>query len=43
MKKFCRNTNGEIKQTEKPLHKRKELIDQFEKYLEHHPICKAYM
>lgn len=37
------NTNGEIKQTEKLLHERKELISQAEKYLEHRPTYKAYM
>ena len=35
--------NGEIKQTEKLLHERKELIDQAEKYREHRPTYKAYM
>ncbi|NDO45263.1 MobQ family relaxase [Clostridium sp. MD294] len=43
MKKRYWNTNGEIKQTEKLLHERKELIDQAEKYLEHRPTYKAYM
>ena len=43
MKKRCRNTNREIKQTEKQLHERKELIDQAEKYLEYRPTYKAYM
>lgn len=43
MKKRYWNTNGEIKQTEKLLHERKELIDQAEKYLEHRPTHKAYM
>lgn len=43
MKKQYWNTNGEIKQTEKLLHERKELIDQAEKYLEHRPTYKAYM
>lgn len=41
-KRYC-NTNGEIKQTEKLLHERKELISQAEKYLEHRPTYKAYM
>ncbi len=43
MKKQYWTTNGEIKQTEKLLHERKELIDQAEKYLEHRPTYKAYM
>lgn len=43
MKKRYWTTNGEIKQTEKLLHERKELIDQAEKYLEHRPTYKAYM
>ena len=43
MKKRYWNTNGEIKQTEKLLHERKELISQAEKYLEHRPTYKAYM
>lgn len=43
MKKRYWNTNGEIKQTEKLLHERKELIDQAEKYLEHRPTYKAYI
>lgn len=43
MKKRYWNTNGEIKQTEKLLHERKELIDQAEKYLEHRPTYKVYM
>ena len=43
MKKRCRNTTREIKQTEKQLHERKELIDQAEKYLEYRPTYKAYM
>lgn len=43
MKKRCRNANGEIKQTEKLLNERKELIDQAEKYLEYRPTYKAYM
>ena len=43
MKKRYWNTNGEIKQTEKLLHERKELIDQAEKYLEHRHTYKAYM
>ena len=43
MKKRYWTTNGEIKQTEKLLHERKELIDQAEKYLEHCPTYKAYM
>ena len=42
MKKQYWTTNGEIKQTEKLLHERKELIDQAEKYLEHRPTYKAY-
>ena len=33
MKKRYRNTNGKIKQTEKLIHERKELIDQSENYL----------
>ena len=43
MKKQYWTTNGEIKQTEKLLHERKELIDQAEKYREHRPTYKAYM
>ena len=43
MKKRYWNTNGEIKQTEKLLHERRELISQAEKYLEHRPTYKAYM
>lgn len=43
MKKQYWTTNGEIKQTEKLLHERKELIDQAEKYLEHRPTYKAYI
>lgn len=43
MKKQYWTTNGEIKQTEKLLHERKELIDQAEKYLEHRPTYKVYM
>lgn len=43
MKKRYWNTNGEIKQTEKLLHERKELIDQAEKYIKHRPTYKAYM
>lgn len=43
MKKQYWTTNGEIKQTEKLLHERKELIEQAEKYLEHRPTYKAYM
>jgi len=33
MKKRYRNINGKIKQTEKLIHERKELIDQSENYL----------
>lgn len=43
MKKRYWNINGEIKQTEKLLHERKELIDQAEKYIKHRPTYKAYM
>ena len=43
MKKQYWTTNGEIKQTEKLLYERKDLIDQAEKYLEHRPTYKAYM
>lgn len=43
IKKQYWTTNGEIKQTEKLLHERKERIDQAEKYLEHRPIYKTYM
>ena len=38
MKKRYWNTNSEIKQTEKLLHERNELIDQAEKYL----LCRDY-
>ena len=41
-KKRYWNTNGEIKQTEKPLHERKELIDQAEKYLQYQDYHKNY-
>ena len=37
-----RNTNSEIKQTEKLLHERKELIDQAEKYLQYRDYHKTY-
>lgn len=43
MKKRYWNTNGEIKQTEKLLHERREPISQAENYLEHCPTYKAYM
>ena len=43
MKKRYRNTNGAIKQTEKLLHERKELIDQAEKYRKYRPTYKSYM
>ncbi|XBX05532.1 MobQ family relaxase [Enterocloster clostridioformis] len=43
MKKQYWTTNREIKQTEKLLHERKELIDQAGKYQEHRPIYKAYI
>lgn len=36
MKKRYWNTNSDIKQTEKLLHERKELIDQAERYLKEH-------
>ena len=42
MKKRYWNTNSEIKQTEKLLHERKELIDQAEKYLQYRDYHKAY-
>ena len=43
MKKRYWNINREIKQTEKLLHERKELIDQAEKYLEHRTTYRTYM
>ena len=42
MKKRYWNTNSEIKQTEKLLHERKELIDQAEKYLLYRDYHKTY-
>lgn len=42
MKKRYWNTNSEIKQTEKLLHERKELIDQAENYLQYREYHKAY-
>jgi len=42
MKKRYWNTNSEIKQTEKLLHERKELIDQAENYLQYRDYHKAY-
>lgn len=42
MKKRYRDTNGKIKQTEKLLHEKKELIEQAEKYLEYRDYHKAY-
>ena len=42
MKKRYWNTNSEIKQTEKLLHERKELIDQAEKYLLYRDCHKTY-
>lgn len=42
MKKWYWNTNSEIKQTEKLLHERKELIDQAEKYLQYLDYHKTY-
>jgi len=42
MKKRYWNTNSEIKQTEKLLHERKELIDQAEKYLQYREYHKTY-
>jgi len=42
MKKRYWNTNSEIKQTEKLLHERKELIDQAEKYLQYRDYHKTY-
>ncbi|MBO5031795.1 MAG: MobA/MobL family protein [Lachnospiraceae bacterium] len=42
MKRRYRNTNSKIKQTEKLLHDKKELIDQAEKYLEYRDYHKAY-
>lgn len=42
MKKRYWNTNSEIKQTEKLLHGRKELIDQAENYLQYREYHKAY-
>ncbi len=41
-KKRYWNTNSEIKQTERLLHERKELIDQAEKYLQYREYHKAY-
>ena len=41
-KKRYWNTNNEIKQTERLLHERKELIDQAEKYLQYREYHKAY-
>ena len=42
MKKRYWNTNSEIKQTEKLLHERKELINQAENYLQYREYHKAY-
>lgn len=42
MKKRYWNTNSEIKQTEKLLHERKELIEQAENYLQYRDYHKAY-
>ena len=42
MKKRYWNTNSEIKQTEKLLHERKELIEQAENYLQYREYHKAY-
>ena len=42
MKKRYWNTNSEIKQTEKLLHERKELIDQAENYLQYRDYHKTY-
>ena len=42
MKKRYWNTNSEIKQTEKLIHERKELIDQAENYLQYREYHKAY-
>lgn len=42
MKKRYWNTNSEIKQTEKLIHERKELIDQAENYLQYRDYHKAY-
>ncbi len=42
MKKRYWNINSEIKQTEKLLHERKELIDQAENYLQYREYHKAY-
>ena len=42
MKKRYWNTNSEIKQTEKLLHERKELIEQAENYLKYREYHKAY-
>jgi len=42
MKKRYWNTNSEIKQTERLLHERKELIDQAEKYLQYRDYHKTY-
>lgn len=38
IKKRYRDTNKRIKQAEKQLHERKELVDQSEKYLEYRPV-----
>lgn len=43
MKKRYRNLNGQIKQNEKLIHERKELIDQSEKYLKYQPYHKKYL
>ena len=42
MKKRYWNTNSEIKQTEKLIHERKELIEQAENYLQYRDYHKAY-
>lgn len=42
MKKEYRNARSRIKQTEKLLHERKELIDQSEKYLKYQPVYVEY-
>lgn len=42
IKKHYRDTNKRIKQAEKQLHERKELVDQSEKYLEYRPVYVKY-
>lgn len=42
MRKRYRNANGQIKQMEKQIHEREDLIDQSEKYLQYRDYHKAY-